>query len=276
MEKLWENIAAFFTTASADLVLKIIGAGAMLFFGFKLIRFGMKLIEKSLKKSKLDEGIQGFIENLLSISLRFMLIISILMYLGVPAASFIAILTSAGLAIGLALQGSLGNFAGGLMLLFFHPFRVGDYIKSADFEGTVVSMNVMYTQLATFDRKKVVVPNSALSNGVVTNFSAFDSRRVDVNIRLTSAADVEEVNALMKQVAAGHRLVLATPAPDARMDSLSGGLLSFTLRAWCKTADFWPVTYDLNEGVKQALDRAGLHVAPPLSGVQMLRGQDEA
>lgn len=276
MEKLWENIAAFFTTASADLVLKIIGAGAMLFFGFKLIRFGMKLIEKSLKKSKLDEGIQGFIENLLSISLRFMLIISILMYLGVPAASFIAILTSAGLAIGLALQGSLGNFAGGLMLLFFHPFRVGDYIKSADFEGTVVSMNVMYTQLATFDRKKVVVPNSALSNGVVTNFSAFDSRRVDVNIRLTSAADVEEVNALMKQVAAGHRLVLATPAPDARMDSLSGGLLSFTLRAWCKTADFWPVTYDLNEGVKQALDRAGLHVAPPLSGVQMLRGQDGA
>lgn len=276
MQDFFKNVSSFFSQATGDSILRIAGSILMLMAGFFLIKHFMHWFDRSMEKSKLDQALLSFLGSLISISLKAILIITVATYLGVPSTSFIALLSTLGLAIGLALQGSLGNFAGGLMLLFFHPFRVGDYIKSADFEGTVVSMNVMYTQLATFDRKKVVVPNSALSNGVVTNFSAFDSRRVDVNIRLTSAADVEEVNALMKQVAAGHRLVLATPAPDARMDSLSGGLLSFTLRAWCKTADFWPVTYDLNEGVKQALDRAGLHVAPPLSGVQMLRGQDGA
>lgn len=254
MEKLWENITEFFTTASADLVLKIIGAGAMLFFGFKLIRFGMKLVEKSLKKSRLDEGIQGFIENLLSITLRFMLVISVLMYLGVPAASFIAILTSAGLAIGLALQGSLSNFAGGLMILFFKPFRVNDFIRTDSADGVVQNISIMYTTLKTLDGKKVVIPNAMLSNSIVTDFTWHDTRRVDVSFTTDFTQDVTAITDMLKSLAQSNGKVLPDPAPDAFLERIQDGMLVISLRCWVKTPDWWPTNLQLTADVKRQLE----------------------
>ncbi len=273
MQDFVKNIGNFFSQATGDSILRVVGAVLMLVAGFFLVKHFMRWFEKSTEKSKLDQALLSFLSSLISFSLKGILIITVASYLGVPSTSFIALLSTMGLAIGLALQGSLSNFAGGLMLLLFHPFRVGDYVKSADFEGTVVSMNIMYTQLSTFDKKKVIVPNASLSNGVVTNFSAFDSRRVDVSITLDADADIQLVNAMMKQVAAEHPLVLQTPAPDARMGSMSGGLLNFTLRCWCKTSDFWPVTFDLNEGIKQALDGMAYRISPPQSAIKVL-GQE--
>ena len=140
--------------------------------------------------------------------------------------------------------------------------------------GTVDSMNVMYTQLTTFDNKKIILPNSSLSNGVVTNFSAYDTRRVDIPFTLAYDTDIDQAKALMERLAAGHPLVLPDPAPVARMGAVQGGLLSFTLRAWCRTADFWTVTFDLTEGLKQAFDSQGIAVPPPYS-VTMLRERDK-
>lgn len=269
-----KNITGFLSQATADTILRIIGALVMVLAGFFIIKHIMRWLDKSMTRSKLDMALLSFAGSLISILLKAVLIISIATYLGVPSTSFIALLSTLGLAVGLALQGSLGNFAGGLMLLLFHPFRVGDYIKCDAAEGSVVSMNIMYTQLATFDKKKVIVPNSALSNGVVTNFSAFETRRVDLSFTMPAQTGIERVKALMNTQAAGHPLVLDSPAPDARMGDIRGGQLVFTLRCWCRTADFWTVTFDLNEAIKQAFDQAGLPLPPPCSTAYMMEGRN--
>lgn len=265
-----QGVKKFFSEATADMALSIVGALALLLAGRFIIKRAMRLFDHYTTKSKLDQGLISFLSSLISITLHTILIISIATSLGVPSTSFIAILSSVGLAVGLALQGSLGNFAGGLMLLLFHPFRVGDYIKAGDVEGTVASMNVMYTQLTTFDRKKIILPNSSLSNGVVTNFSAYETRRVDIPFMLAYDTDIAQAKALMERTALAHPLVLPDPAPAARMGAMQGGLLSFTLRVWCRTPDYWTVTFDLTEGLKQAFDHQGIEAPPPQS-VTMLR-----
>lgn len=262
MNELWDSASAFFATVSADLALKILGAGAMLFFGFRLIRFGMKLLAKSLKKSKLEKGLQSFLENLVSVSLRFMLIISVLMYLGVPAASFIAILTSAGLAIGLALQGSLSNFAGGLMILFFKPFRVNDFIKTDTAEGVVRDISIMYTTLRTLDGKKVVIPNATLSNSVITDFTWHDTRRFDLTFTTDFTQDVNAITDMLKSLAKGNDKVISDPAPEAFLEKIQDGMLVFTLRCWANTPEWWNANLELTAAAKQRFEMMGV----PLRG----------
>lgn len=271
MDEIIKGLKEFFSQATADFALKIIGAVAMLFLGFFLIKRAMRLFEKSTGKSKLDKSLISFLSSLLSILLKTILVIIIATYLGVPQTSFIAILSSAGLAIGLALQGSLGNFAGGLMLLLFKPFHVGDYIKTSVCDGTVVSMNIMYTQLDTPDRKRVMVPNSVLSNNVLTNFSYNPTRRIDIPLTVESQADVEVVKALMLKVANDHPLVLKDPEPTARMGAFDGALPIYTLRCFGNTADFWTITFDLFEGMKTAFEQAGIDLPPPLQAVTLER-----
>ena len=270
-DEMLKGIMTFFSEATADIALKIVGAAAMFTLGWFLIKRVMRLFDRYSHHNKLEPGVMTFLSSLLKILLRTILFIMVATYLGVPNTSFIAILSSFGLAVGLALQGSFGNFAGGLMLLTFKPFRVGDYIKSLEVEGTVSSINILYTQLNTFDNKRVIIPNSSLSNGVVTNFSAMPNRRVDITFNISSESSIAQVKELMLKAANEHSLVLDDPQPTARMGGMSGGMMVFTLRCWAKTADFWPVTYDLNEGIKEAFDRAGIGIPPPQTHVHMLQ-----
>lgn len=268
MEKFWTDILAFFTTASADLALKLVSAAIMLFVGLKLIKLVMGLLSRALAKSKLDQGLQGFLDSAASISLRTLLVISLMMYLGVPAASFIAILTSLGLAIGLALQGSLSNFAGGLMILFFRPFRMGDFIKTGSAEGTVQNISIMYTTLKTLDGKKVVIPNAMLSNGVITDFSWYETRRIDVSVTLGFSHPVEEVIALMEGAARAESRVLADPPPAASLDRIEDGAQVFTLRCWVKTGEWWATNLAVTRAVKEGLFSGGIRAAAPLREVR--------
>lgn len=270
MKDIWESIIAFFTTASADIVLRILGSAVMLFLGFKLIRIAMKLFEKSFSKSKLDQGFQGFLENGISVLLKFMLIISVLMYLGVPAASFIAVLTSLGLAVGLALQGSLSNFAGGLMILFFHHFRINDYIKTDSAEGVVQNISIMYTTLKTLDGKKVVIPNAMLSNGVVTDFSWHDSRRIDLSILVDFSENLEKVRKVLEDAAKKSRNVLAEPAPVASLDKIQEGAMVLTLRCWAKTPLWWDAGLELNGNVKSQLEQAQVALRAPMRDIRQV------
>lgn len=270
MQDLWDSVVKFLTTASADMALKLLGAAVMLVVGFKLIKLVLKLLEKSLSKSKLDQGILGFVDNAASFVLRFTLIISVLMYLGVPAASFIAILSSAGLAIGLALQGSLSNFAGGLMLLFFHPFRVGDNIKTDNAEGVVQQISIMYTTLRTLDGRKVVIPNANLSNTVITDSTWYDTRRAEVSIMVGFLEDIDVVRGLMLQAASQSKLVLNSPAPTATLEKLQDGAMVFTLRCWAKTSDWWQTTLEVTEGIKRLLDEKNIVITAPLRDVRQL------
>ena len=258
MEEFWDNLIRFFATASADIALRILGAVVITFVGFKVIKLVMRMLDKPLQKSKLDKGIVSFMENTLSILLRFILIISVLMFLGVPAASFIAVLSSIGLAVGLALQGSFSNFAGGLTILFFRTFRVGDFIKADTYEGTVHHISIMYTTLKTLDGKKVVIPNAMLSNGVVTDTSWFETRRVDVSFTTDFSQEIEPVRALLLEAAMNDPLVLKSPAPEATLDKIQDGLLVFTLRCWVKNADWWKTLINLTSAAKQKLSDTGI------------------
>lgn len=270
MQDIIKNILGFFSQATADAALRILGAAAMVAGGWFVIKHAIRLFDRYSYSKKLDQGVMSFLSSLLKVVLRAILFIMAATYLGVPNTSFIAILSSAGLAVGLALQGSLGNFAGGLMLLTFHPFRVGDYIQTDQVAGTVTSISILYTQLNTFDNKLVIVPNSTLSNGVVTNFSALDTRRVDISFAVDADSAIDAVKGLMTRAAREHPLVLEDPKPDARMSGMTAGLMNFTLRCWIKTPDFWAVTFDLNERLKNEFDMANIHLSPPQSKVQII------
>ena len=273
MEDMVSGILSFFSQATADAALRIVGAAAMVTGGWFVIKHVMRLFDRYSSSKKLDQGVMSFLSSLLKIVLRAVLFIMAATYLGVPNTSFIAILSSVGLAVSLGLQGSLGNFAGGLMLLTFHPFRVGDYIQTDQAAGTVTSINILYTQLNTFDNKLVIVPNSVLSNGVVTNFSALATRRVDISFTVGADSGIDTVKRLMTRAAAEHPLVIDEPKPDARMSGMVNGLMNFTLRCWVKTPDFWAVTYDLNERLKHDFDQAKIHLPPPQSKVQIIDGR---
>lgn len=271
MENIWKSVQEFFVSFTADAALKIAGTLVMLFVGLKIIKILMRLLTKSFEKSKMDRGLLGFITNLLSFFLRFTLVVSLLIYLGVPATSFIAILSSAGIAIGLALQGSLSNFAGGLMLLFFHPFHVGDYIRTeSGFEGNVREISMMYTTLETLDRKRVVLPNAGLSNGVITNNSANPIRRIDITITTDFSADVPTVRRIMQEAASSPPGVLADPPPVASMDKIQDGLLVFTLRCYAKTPEWWDTLLLVTENVKKQLELNKIPVRGPLRDVRQI------
>lgn len=268
MEQFWGSLKEFLTKATADMALKILFAVVMLIVGFRMINLLMRLFTRSLEKSKLDQGLQGFMDNLVSVLLKTMLVISILIYLGVPAASFIAILTSAGLAVGLALQGSLSNFAGGLMILFFKPFKSGDFIKTDSADGTVQNISIMYTTLKTLDGKKVVIPNALLSNGVVTDFSWYPTRRIDINFTTGTKVDAAQVCRLLEELANAHPDVLKDPLPAAALDSLQNGTLSFTLRCWVNTSLWWPTNLALISSIKKTLDERDIALSGPVREVR--------
>ncbi len=273
MDSIIDNVIGFFSKATADAALRILGAVIMVAAGLFIIKHLMRLFDRYTGNKKIDQGVMSFLSSLLKITLRVILFIMAATYLGVPNTSFIAILSSIGLAVGLGLQGSLGNFAGGLMLLIFHPFHVGDYIQAGDVAGTVLGINILYTQMKTPDNKLVIVPNSTLSNGVVTNFSAMQSRRVDISFTVGADSDIEAVKRLMAHAAREHPLVLEDPEPAARMGGMTSGLMNFTLRCWAKTPDFWTVTFDLNERLKNDFDREHIHLSPPQSKVQIVDGR---
>jgi small conductance mechanosensitive channel len=271
MDNIWKSIEHFFVSFTADAALKVLGALAMLLVGMKAIKILMGLLTKSMEKSKLDRGLLGFVNNLLSFVLRFTLIVSLLIYLGVPATSFIAILSSAGLAIGLALQGSLSNFAGGLMLLFFHPFRVGDYIiTQSGYEGTVKDISMMYTTLETLDRRRVVLPNAGLSNGAITNNSASPIRRIDISITTDFTADVPTVRRLLEEAASATPDVLSDPPAVASLDKIQDGLLVFTLRCYASTPDWWATLLMVTEKVKNILEVNHIPLRGPLRDVRQI------
>ncbi|NLX82243.1 MAG: mechanosensitive ion channel family protein [Clostridiales bacterium] len=270
MDKIWNSVLDFFVTASADLVLKIVVAALMVIIGLKLITWLAKLLEKAMDKSKLDPGIKGFLTNTAALFLRFMLVISVLIYLGVPAASFLAILTSAGLAIGLALQGSLSNFAGGLMILFFKPFRVGDFIKTETADGNVQDISIMYTTLRTLDGKKVVIPNAKLSNDVITDFSWYDTRRIDLSITTDFYEDVEKIRNLLLSAAQRNEQVLDDPAPGATLDKIQDGTLVFTLRCWANTKVWWATNIALTAAVKEELVAQKVTLRGPVREVRQI------
>ena len=231
--------------------------------GSKLIKLAKKWIKKSPKLGKVDMGVRTFLSSFLGIMLYAVLFVSIAMILGIPTTSFVTALASCGVAIGLALQGALGNLAGGIMILIFKPFKVGDYINTSAASGTVTNISIMYTVLKTPDNKVITIPNGTLTNSVIENYSASDERRVDLKFTASYDADVDKVKGILLSVAESHHKVLKDPAPFARLTNHGDSALEYTVRVWCKASDYWDVNFDIIETVKKEFDANGISIPYP-------------
>ena len=253
--------------------LKIIYAAIVLFAGLKLIKWLRRKLPVFPILERLDAGLRSFLCSTLAVVLYALLFISVAMILGIPTTSFIAALASCLAAIGLAMQGSLSNFAGGLMLLIFQPFRAGDYISAPEqgVEGTVKEITVIYTVLRTYDNIEVTIPNGTLTNSVVKNISAADPRRLDLSFRVDPATPLKQVEAVIGDVLALHAEVLADPAPSVVLTDVTDSAMIWGVRVWCPGSQYWPVRFALMQGVKAALDEHGIvtprqqvdvHIAP--------------
>ncbi|MBQ8682954.1 MAG: mechanosensitive ion channel family protein [Clostridia bacterium] len=265
----WSAIGSFLLNLATSLGLKLLEAIIILVVGLKLIGWLKKFLKNSPKLNKLDSGLRSFLVSFSSIVLYVLLIITIAMILGVPVTSFITILASCGVAVGLALQGSLSNFAGGIMILLFKPFKVGDFIEAAGETGTVTEITVVYTVLLTPDNKRITVPNGTLTNSVIENYSAEDLRRVDLTFTAAYDCDVEKVKAVIEQVIAVQPQALKEPAPFVRLSKHGDSALEYVARVWCKNADYWTVHFDITENVKKAFDDNNIAIPFPQMDVHI-------
>lgn len=213
--------------------------------------------------NRIDDTAKSFTLNAIRVLLMIVLIITIVGILGVPMASVITVLATAGVAVGMALQGSLSNLAGGIMLMFFRPFNVGDFISAAGADGVVKDMSLFYTTVTTTDNKDILVPNGSLMNTNVTNFTREETRRVDLEFACAKSEDTSKIEEILLDVMRKHEKVLKDPAPFARVSGGTNEATKYTVRAWCNTADYWDVYFDLNKQMIDALGAANVQ-APAL------------
>lgn len=250
-------------------LIRLAAAGLLLFIGSKLIKFLMNRFKRSKLYQKMDPGLASFTASGSRIVLYIILILMCFGVLGIETASFLALFTSGGVAIGLAFQGAVTNLAGGVMILLFHPFRVGDYIETTEIAGTVNAISVLYTVVLTPDNKRVTVPNGSLTNAAITNYSAEGQRRVELTFSVSYDCDIDKVKQILLSVAESDPKALKDPAPLARLKTQSASSLDFVLRVWCAPENYWDLYFDLNENVKKALDEAGMEIPFPQMDVHM-------
>ena len=251
-----------FGTKAIDLLTaaggKIIAAILVFIIGRFIVGRVLAALGKGKLLKKTDPTVKKFTLSFIKALLYIILVVSVIGVLGIPMSSVIAVLASAGVAVGLALQGALGNIAGGIMLMIFRPFGVDDYVEAGGAEGTVKEISLFYTVITTIDNKTITVPNGALMNANITNFTKENKRRVDLVFGCAKGSDVTLVQDTMLKVMEADPRVDRSPEPFARLSGGSNEAMEFTLRAWCDTDKYWDVYFDLTENVTKALGEAGI------------------
>ncbi|XQE66403.1 mechanosensitive ion channel family protein [Pseudomonas sp. P3C3] len=228
-------------------------------------------LQRLMGGRKVDRALTSFIGSLSNILLKVLLLVSVASMVGVSTASFVAAIGAAGLAIGLALQGSLGNFAGGVLILLFRPFRIGDWIEAQGVSGSVDSIQIFHTTLKTADNKVVVVPNGSLSNGNIVNHSREAVRRVDINLGIDYASDIRQAREVLLEIARDPRVRQEPAAPQVVMTGLGDNAVALSLRVWVASADYWPVSFEFIEQAKERLERVGIGIPFPQRVVHLIQ-----
>lgn len=216
------------------------------------------LIKKGLARTRLDSRLSGLVMKILGAVMWFIIVLILCDMLGVDVTSLIALFSVAGLAFSLAIQDSLSNLAGGIMLLSSHPFKIGDYVEAGGQEGTVQSIGVIYTQLTTADNKRVYVPNSSITSGKIVNYSSQPDRRIEIKIAASYDDPTDRVKGAIMDAVAAEPRVLKSPEPTAAILEYGDSAVTYTLRVWVRNADYWPVRFALTEALRGAFDRAGV------------------
>lgn len=259
MEKYLEKAEALFV----DYAPKIVTALAILIIGLFVIGLLIKMSKKIMKKAGVDLTLQKFLGNLLGWALKILLIVTVISQLGVETTSFAAILAAAGLAIGLALQGSLANFAGGVLIMIFKPFKLGDLVEAQGEIGVVKEIEIFTTKLTGLSNKEIIIPNGSLSNGNIVNYTTEGTRRVDLVIGVSYDADIKQTKNVLMDVLTSNPKVLKDPAPTVNVSELADSSVNFAIRPWSSTADYWDVYFETIENVKEALDEANIDIPYP-------------
>lgn len=253
---------------SSEFVLKILAALVIYFIGVVLIRKIKSIIGNIFIRKKTDATISSFVQSMVSIILTILLVVIVVSTLGIDTSSFAALLTGGGLAIGMALNGTLQNFAGGVMLLIFKPFKAGDFIEAKGYSGTVMEVTITSTKLTTTDNRVIIIPNGLLSNDIINNFSSRRKRRVDINVNVEYGASATQTKELLLDIIKRDERILTKTngAPDdpfVALSSLNDSSVEFVLRVWVKNQDYWAVKFDLNEKIYKELPENGIQFPFP-------------
>jgi small conductance mechanosensitive channel len=256
-----------YTEKSVELLMtwgpKLVLAIVLLVVGIIIINAFSRVLRKFMKKRDVDPTLIPFLVGLTSILLKVMLIISVVDIVGVKTTSFVAVLGAAGLAVGLALQGSLSNFAGGVLIMIFKPYKVGDYIQAQGEAGTVKGVQIFNTVLNTPDNRRVIIPNGAISGGTITNFSAEETRRMDLIFGIGYDDDLEKAKDVLKEMVDADSRILPDPAPFIGVTELGDSSVNLVVRIWCQKEDYWNIHFDWQNNVKLRFDKENITIPYP-------------
>ena len=259
-----ENIdAEKWLQLALDYGLKILGAIIIWIIGSWVIKVLLKGFTKIMNKGDYDISLQKFLKNLIKWCLKIVLIIMVLGTMGIETTSLAAAIAAAVLAIGLALQGSLGNFAGGVLIMIFKPFKIGDLIEAQGETGVVKQIEIFTTKITGLSNREIIIPNGALSNGNIINFTTEGTRRVDLVFGVGYDSDIKKTKEVLMNVLTSHPQVLKDPAPTVNVLELADSSINFAVRPWSTAADYWDVYFGITENVKEALDAAGIEIPYP-------------
>ena len=265
-----ETVESVIKSGHADLIIdklvelsisagkNILMAVVVYIVGRFLISLIQKLLANMLSRRKVEISIQTFLKSMVNILLNVLLIISVVGALGVSTTSFAALLASAGVAIGMALSGNLQNFAGGLIILFFKPYKVGDWIEAQGTSGSVTAIQIMHTIVTTADNKVVYIPNGAMSSGVITNYSRMETRRVDWTVGVDYGEDIDKVKRIVEGLIAADSRILQTPAPVIALQALDASSVNVTIRVWVPNAEYWDVYFEMNKKIYDEFNKQGI------------------
>jgi len=252
--------------------LKVIAAVAIFVVGRWIAKLIRRIVRRVMEKAEVEPIIIGFVSSMAYIALLAFVVIAALGQLGIQTTSFIAILGAAGLAIGLALQGSLANFAAGFLMIIFRPFKVGDFIEGAGVAGVVQNIQIFTTTLNTPDNKTIIIPNAKLSGDNIINYSAQETRRVDMTVGVAYDADLAHVKNVLNDIIGKDERILADPEPQVAVAELADNSVNFVVRVWTNTADYWGVMFDTTETIKNRFDKEGIGIPFPQRDIHIVSG----
>ncbi|RIH63686.1 mechanosensitive ion channel family protein [Mariniphaga sediminis] len=265
IDTLWQKVYDVVFTLGPRLV----GAIITLIIGWWIIKIIQKSIRRSFEKREMEPSLRGFLNSMIGILLKTLLLISVVGMLGVQMTSFIAILGAAGLAVGMALSGTLQNFAGGVIILLFKPFKAGDYIEAQGHSGSVNEIQIFNTILKTPDNKTIIIPNGGLSTGSMINYSTEPRRRVDFVFGIGYGDDVDKAKTVLKKLIDGDDRILKDPEPFIAVSALADSSVNLVVRVWAEAANYWGIYFDMHEKVYKTFDKEGLNIPFPQMDVHV-------
>jgi small conductance mechanosensitive channel len=251
--------------------LRVLAAVIILVAGYYVTKAVRGLLARLMRKSKVDETLIAFVCSLAHVALLTFVVIAAIGKLGVATASFVAVIGAAGLAVGLALQGALANFAAGVLMIVFKPFKVGDFVEAGGTMGIVEEIQIFTTQMKTPDNKTIIVPNGKIMGDTITNFTARDTRRMDLTVGVSYGDDLDKVQHVLGDVLRADSRVLVDPAPTVGVLEMADSSVNFAVRPWVKTAEYWDVFFALQKTIKQRLDTEGISIPFPQQDVHLYR-----